>query len=248
MGIINVRNKGRRYSIQLERHTDQRVELPIEKLHAVFIETVGTHGNNAREVAIKLSLWGGSTGEIIERAKASGTEVWFGDVAEKSIESITSRLLRLGPLAPAFIQVFKTPKRATKRDFLKLGLFSAIGIGVAGTPLLAGTNLTEPGDAGNKTTSRAIVETYGKLDPAVFVRNAIIAHKVKALAEKTRHTKIGLTVGALHASITNLLEADKVLSREQLSKIAERGPNALKMFRCKYNKKAGEWQVQEHSR
>ncbi len=247
MGIISVRNKSRQYSVQLEIHSQHRVELPIEKLHAVFLETTGVHGNNAREVAINLQKWGGSTGEIIERAKASGTEIWFGDVERNLIERITSGLLIAVPLVPVFVQAVRTTTKASRRDFLKLGAVTAIGLAAPSIPLFAGNNLAEPGDANNRTASRAIVETYGKLDPTAFVRNAIIADKVKALAERTGHTKIGLQLGSLHAGITDLLKADKALTEEQRSKIAARGSNALKMFRCKYNKKTEEWQVQEHS-
>ncbi len=250
MGIINVRNKSRLYSVQLNTHAEERVELPIEKLHAIFIETTGTHGDNVKEVAMHLLDWGGATGEIIERAKASGTELWFGDVAEKPIERIVTTLLRGGPAAALAVGVFSQAikkSRMTRRDILKLGTGAVTGISISGAPLFAGRNLAKPGDASNRTVSRAIAETYGKLDPMVFVRNAIIVDKVKALAEKTGHTKIGIRLGSLHAGITNLLEADRVLSREQRSKIAARGSNALKMFRCKYDKEAAEWQVQEHS-
>ena len=74
-----------------------------------------------------------------------------------------------------------------------------------------------------------------------------MAHKIKALADKTGHQKIGIAVGAGHVGIANLLEQGAKLTQADREKIASHGSDTLKMFRCVYDKQASRWRVEEHS-
>ncbi|MDP3742531.1 MAG: hypothetical protein Q8R15_04410, partial [Candidatus Micrarchaeota archaeon] len=141
----------------------------------------------------------------------------------------------------------KATGKYTRREFLK-GMGALLGTTViGGSPIIAKTLLSRKGDASQRRIPMAVAKSSTRIDPLVYVRNAIMCHKIKALADKTGHTKIGLLVGAGHVDMVNLLEQGAALTAEQRTEIASRGPDALKMFRCIYNKQAGRWRVEEHS-
>ncbi len=112
---------------------------------------------------------------------------------------------------------------------------------------LPGRLLAKTGDATNRKLNRRIVASQQKFNPVATKRNLIMAHKIRALAEKTGHKNIGIFVGSGHVGMSDILQDNKPLTPEALAEIAKRGPDALKMFRCAYDKKEGKWKVEEHS-
>ncbi|MDP3742144.1 MAG: hypothetical protein Q8R15_02405 [Candidatus Micrarchaeota archaeon] len=249
MGILPIENSRRAYVHELEFHSSRReTELPIEKLDAVFIETAGGHPKEAKELAEGLHYLHGLTKskkhkgsmnrviDIIKRAANSRTEIWFGDVkSTKSEKAISTAEIALSSLARAGVIA------AT------INLPAAIVSPLASPHLIATMWLARKGNAKNRKISRSIAEKMGLINPRIQIRNLTMAHKIKALAEKTGHKNIGLLTGAAHVGIASLLEKDAALTVEQRAKIAKRSPDALKMYRCIYDKQTGRWRVEEHS-
>ena len=107
MGILPLTKEHKNYVIEFDAHKVIRpTELPVEKLGAVFIETGGAHPENREEMArflhdlvehahyiandhnneqkgaIQRIL------EIVQRARTSGTEIWFVDIETTNEEVV----------------------------------------------------------------------------------------------------------------------------------------------------------------
>jgi len=259
MGIITAREGKRRYIIELEHHLQRRkpeTELPVENLHAIFFEGTGETRQNleanlsmpeSSEVVVEPGLFHTKDrkfAHIVKRAKKNGTELWFGDVDPTIQEALASVLVIAGTYAATGAAGSLATGLITRRQALKvLG-----GMGAMATlALLPPARLITKGNANDRKISRLIARGEGEITPIAYVRNRIVAHKIKALAEKTGHTRIGLLFGSGHENLSNLLERPQPLTAEERREIAKRGPDALKMFRCIYDRRVGQWKVEEHT-
>ncbi|MFH0714113.1 MAG: hypothetical protein V1722_05775 [Candidatus Micrarchaeota archaeon] len=261
MGLLPFQSGNRKYSMELEYHLARTpTELPVEKLDAIFIESSDLHPNNSSEIQRNLNkldqFWqnkrvkegaANRVTEIIQRARESGTELWLGDVRLTNIENVLNSLY-----GPAFIlaggALGEGANRAlhvkpSRRTFLRIAGLAA------GATLTVGPGfwLSRKGDASRRTISKAITKTTASVNPGVTARNIIMAHKIQALAEKTGHHNIGINIGGGHVGMEDLLKQNIQLTPEARAEIAKRGPDALKMYRCIYNKRESKWQVEEHS-
>ncbi len=110
MGLLRFQNRSRNYWMELDDHFAKRkLELPIEKLGAVFIETAGMHAITVDHMQRRLDITGTPFAEdleykeetennegiarirdIIEKAKQNGTEVWMGDVKPTGLEILAA--------------------------------------------------------------------------------------------------------------------------------------------------------------
>ncbi len=113
--------------------------------------------------------------------------------------------------------------------------------------LLSSLWLGRKGDAQKRLVSRKIVTALEHKIPSAFQRELTMADKVRFLASKSGHRRIGLFVGAGHAGIADILEKGISSNKEHRKKLAERGEDALKMYRCIYNEEQGRWRAEEHS-
>ncbi len=249
MGVLEIRNKGKTYLHELEIHTSRRkTELPVEKLGAVFIESAGRHLNNKKRLAQRLNesetFWHGEGNEgfearvrdILQRAKNSGTEIWLGDV--KSTEKENRRTLG--------IDIAALTARTIAGGVLG-GPVAAVVCGVCVPRKFSQLWLARKGTANKRRISRQIATLTGKITPTISIRDVVMGHKIKKLSELTNHQQIGILTGAGHVGMADILEKEKPLTEKQRSKIAARGSDALKMFRCIYDKTEGRWRVEEHS-
>ncbi len=253
MGIIRVQNGPRNYSIELEIHIARgNTELPVEKLNAVFLETSGAHPENKWQIKKLLNSTRRVTHmpdpkhvDIIRRAEKTGTEIWLGDVSVKLSEYLGSALVTSGftiaGVGVGGIATRKMSRRAALAGMLAGGLLSM------NTLLMPAYNLSRAGNAEKRTVSIKATEMFGSIDPLIIARNAIMGHKIQALAEKTGHRNIGVVTGGGHVAIAVLLKRGLALTPQVKRKIASRGEEALKMYRCIYNKKEKQWNVEEHS-
>ncbi len=245
MGLISTVHGRRKYVVQLEVHQFGGVELPVEKLRAIFLE--GSLGSGAsREVAETLQRIASNPKEpkyssIIQRAKEAGSEIWVGDLKHTTLEHLSyvgAAAITSGAVVGALAAVIN------RRAFLKkLGALAAI---IAVHPFTHTEILRRPGDAGGRKASRAIVSVAGKPFSVIDLRNRVMAHQIKKLAEKSSHTNIGASLGVAHADIINMLEKGYELTREEISQIRQRSKGAGDMFRCRYNKTKGRWKVEKY--
>ncbi len=257
MGIITAREGRRRYTIELEGHLSRRkpeTELPVEDLHAIFLESPfsreGLQGLLKEPEAaagtagpLPFIIKDRKLAHIVRRAEKSGTELWFGDVNTTDAENLASFFSSIGVLSLGATAAYGTAGLMTRRKALKS--LAALA-GMAAVSILPLERLTAKGNANDRRISRFLVREQGQIDPTVYVRNRIIAHKIRTLTEKTGHTKVGLLFGAGHENLSQLLERPQPLTSEQHREIAKRGPEALKIFRCIFDKNAGNWRVGEH--
>ncbi len=249
MGLLTVQSGKKRYIVELEIHPWPRpTELPVKKLDAVFLEGHITSGN-LRDVLNNPRIFHSRFREVIQKAKQSGTEIWLGDVEPTTAEFLTglgihTALGVAGTLAAAGAVAMMTRRKALRVLF---GIGGAIGGLAVSTGALNAAMLSRKGAADKRRVSRKIKSATGRIDPVVYVRNAIMSHKIKALAERTGHRNIGVLIGAGHVELADLLQQGAALTPQQRVEIAKRGPEALKMYRCKYNKKTRKWNIEEHS-
>ncbi len=257
MGIITAKRGNKKYTIELELHGQRRTELPIEKLNAVCLETGGAHPKSAQKIEKLLNeqeaVWESDSdymdkdksSGIIKRTKKNASEIWLTDVSPTILEQLISLgILTTSSVAGAFLGVKAMEKVSRRRALHLLGGITTL-IATARYP--HSILLSREGDASKRRVSGLVEKIHGKIDPVIYFRNLVMAHKIQALAEKTGHQNIGILVGAGHVGIADLLKKGEALTEEQRAKIAERGPDALKMYRCIYDKTAGKWKVEEHS-
>lgn len=228
MGLLHFQAGNRRYAFELDNHESKRgTELPVEELHAIYLESNGAHpsGKHAKyqledNLNYLHTFWAGDSRmqlfkgpvrrvkEIIARAKQNGTEIWLGDLelTQKEEDSLA------GPL----VQV------------------------------LPALWLARKGNADRRRISKTITTLGGKITPGA-IRDLASAAKIRFLAKKTDHKEIGIFAGAGHVGIAQQLQKTKVLTTGQRTTLAERGSDALKMYRCIYDQQAKRWKVEEHS-
>ncbi len=223
MGVLRTRVKKITYHHELINHSlffkRTESELPVKKLDAVFLESAGTHPKRTEleELLNKLdhNYVHDMRLKIINQAKDTGTEIWFGDVKPQFGEMVKSILAN-------FLHPFEKLRS-----------------------LYATLQLSKRGD-----TNQKYVETAARFEkkvPLAFERDKIMGAKILRLAAITKAKKIGIVTGAAHVNLSKILEQEETLNEETRDKIASRGGNALKMYRCKYNKEAKRWHVEEHS-
>ncbi|MFH1247063.1 MAG: hypothetical protein V1644_01660 [Candidatus Micrarchaeota archaeon] len=250
MGILTTKSKNRRYTLELIYHGPRQrktTELPVEKLDAVFLECT-SNPSKLRFAIDMLNYPDELTGkwrrdrDLIKKCAEHNTEIWLGDLEPTKKEW-------LGALAELLIPA--ATLTASHSDSKQIQMASTIATSsyLVGKTIQIGSAalLARKGNANKRTVSRKVCEWSHSHAPIIAFRNLIMAHKTRALAEKTGYTNIGLHVGASHTGIATLLEKDATLTQEQHSAIAKRGPGTLKMYRCIYDKKAGKWNVEEHS-
>ncbi|MDP3742123.1 MAG: hypothetical protein Q8R15_02295 [Candidatus Micrarchaeota archaeon] len=249
MGVLEFKSKGTTYLHELETHqTKRKIELPVKSLNAVFVETGGIHPTSVRHLETLLNkkekIWEGiaeknveaRTTEIVKTAKKNGTEIWIGDIKPTKKENIHSGIIDTAAILA----------RAVAGGVL--GGSAAAGVcGLCSPNLIFGLWLARKGNANKRKISRRITTLAEGLNPATTIRDAVMANKIRKLSELTGHNKIGILTGAGHVGMADILEKEKPLTEKQRSKISARGPDALKMFRCIYDKAQGKWRVEEHS-
>ncbi len=249
MGLLPFEHKNRKYWMELDLHNAKRkTELPIEALHAVFIET-GEPSESPEHIANSLnqdgvpfergSKYAGYENrvlEIVKRAKQSNAEIWLGDIKSSRGDQIKEIIaLSSGVL-------------------LRQQIIAALGgdhiLQIAGSTasptIIGGLLLSKKGNVKKLKISRFVVDMVKRLDPTAHRRNFIMANKIDNLAEITGHTNIGILCGAAHVGMTSMLEKPKLLKARQRAAF-EKYEKGLKMYRCAYDKQTEKWKVEEHS-
>lgn len=243
MGIVKVKHGKRNYTVQLEEHYRGKNELPVEKLHAVFLEAhdVPKDPEDVAEI-LQFHLYG-KTKALAEKAKRAGGEIWLGDLTPTEAEDRNRDLaFTAGTLVAGGAAIFAA--LSSRRRFLKT--LGVLGAGAALHPFTHFKILDSPGNANDRKISRALTSAYGKPFSIIDLRNRVMAHQIKTLAEKSGHTQIGVNIGAAHADITNMLENGRELTEEEKKEVRQREAEAGCMFRCRYNKTEGRWKVEKH--
>ena len=176
----------------------QRIET-LMNTSSTVIEKPGQHfvDNHGGQVLEKMK-------GIIEEAKRSGTEIWLGDIPSprSSITDDRDDLFQFaaalgagalgGGMAYAASKLVKQPMTRRTAIVGIGGLISAVFGFLKSSPKVHSQELEAPGDVTDRKISRMIVGARGKFfEPAVYVRNPIMAHKIKALMNRTKHHEIG---------------------------------------------------------
>ncbi len=254
MGVLETKARGKHYYHELEMHGIKRsTELPVEQLNAVFLETSGFHPTNTQAIERLANEHGRfwyenppkgtekRINEILERAKQSGTEIWLGDTAGTSKEHSLNIAQFLG--AAGIRGIIPAIAGATPGISIPLGFLC----GLCSPHNLSSYLLSRKGSANNRSISRKYATLIGKIAPPSRMRDLVMAQKIVKLTRVTGHNKIGILTGAGHVGISDILEKEKALTEKQREKIAARSPDALKMYRCIYDKQAERWRIEEHS-
>ncbi|MFH0713291.1 MAG: hypothetical protein V1722_02500 [Candidatus Micrarchaeota archaeon] len=250
MGIITTNHKGIEYTHELITHSwpleRNKSELPVKKLNAVFLETGSADLEqletrlNKGEFFKNHPLWH----NVIERAEKHGAEIWLGDVKPNTSEKISYVLLNLGAPFIPYAAGSAVGRKIGRRKALTL-MGAAIGLGLVSASQLSSLLISTRGNKNDAKVARKIVSVHSQIDPIAYPRDFIMAQKLKALAKITGHKRIGILTGNAHINITRLLPTE--LKSEAREKIVTRGPDALKMYRCVYNRQEKRWKVEEHS-
>lgn len=255
MGIIKTKHGVREYTVELDQHSRMRpTELPVEKLGAIFIESGGMHATQMEKLEKEINNWRNAwkgadakqqIREILTRTEKKGGEIWLGDVSPTGLEQAINYLKTAGYLVAGGLAAQYPIRKQQMNRRAALGILGML----AGSLIHGGAAriLSASGNVSAKKIARAVVKNQEKINPMTIARNLIMAHKIQALAERTGHKNIGVFTGAMHVGMIDLLENNAALTTEARAEIAKRGPDALKMYRCIYDKGAGRWRVEEHS-
>lgn len=257
MSLLHVKNRNRDYFLELDMHlSNRKTEMPVEKLGAVFLETAGGHPNTSHEIAKALNkhavpfkmdklIVNGTVKrmqDIVKRAEKNGTELWLGDIAHFTPQLT---LLLAGGMYGGEEAARIAAGKMTRRKSLQI-ILATLG-GAAGASTLSGIApgmlLSREGDANKRPISREAVT----LASGERIRNQVMAHKINTLSEITGHRRIGVYTGAFHVGIADILEKGPLKREIARKEIGEYGADALKMYRCRYDKTVKQWQVEEHN-
>ncbi len=244
MGLIRTAHGRRNYVAQLERHGLGEVELPVERLDAIFLEgtDVSKDPRKVTEMLKRKDLLGKAK-SIILRAKKTGSEIWFGDLNTTDKEDNryydAEKAVAVGGVIGSAIAAI-----SSRRAFLKT--LGVLGGTVAIHSITHEEILNSQGNAKERKISRALISAYGKPFSIIDLRNRVMAHQIKTLAEKSGHTNIGAIVGAAHVDITNMLEQGRELTEAEKQEIRQRYKEAGRMMRCVYDKTAERWRVEKY--
>ncbi len=221
MGIIEVNTGNKKYVLEFEVHNElERPELPVENLHAVYLESAFTMSGSRGKGALEKTLNDCArippsvrlkSLDIIRRAQSAGAELWVYSVPQTSREDKIENLSEILTFPVSYPSALRLASR---------------------------------GHAEKRVISRAIMSGLSKIERSTRLRSKAMSNAITRLAEDTGHSRIGLLLGAGHADMVGLLKKGVTLSERERKKLADR--KALTAFRCVYDKANAKWRAEEH--
>ncbi len=197
MGLIHVSRGERKFVLEPEWHGSRKIEMPVERLEAIFLEYPNLKGHGPELIAAYLNGKADEVQkeaamqrraqthrEIINRARRNGTEIWLGDyTAQHKSSHITGSKIKTALAAVKFWG--------------------------------AHFWLNRKGDASKRKRSVRAIKKFNKIYPNPEERDSLFASKINHLANVTGFKRIGIRTGSMHVGLTDMLEGER---KEQKTK------------------------------